>query len=114
MKILFTGGGTGGHIFPIVAISREIRKICPEKKIEFFYIGPRDEFGEIFLSQEGIKVKKILAGKIRRYFDAKSFFENLTDLLFKIPIGILQAFFYIFFLEKSLEDSNWNFKQEIS
>ena len=109
MKILFTGGGTGGHIFPIVAISREIRKICPEKKIEFFYIGPRDEFGEIFLSQEGIKVKKILAGKIRRYFDAKSFFENLTDLLFKIPIGILQAFFYIFFLAPDLIFSKGGF-----
>ena len=109
MKILFTGGGTGGHIFPIVAISREIRKICPEKKIEFFYIGPRDEFGEIFLSQEGIKVKKILAGKIRRYFDAKSFFENLTDLLFKIPIGILQSFFHIFVLAPDLIFSKGGF-----
>ena len=26
MKILLTGGGTGGHIFPLVAITREIRK----------------------------------------------------------------------------------------
>jgi len=109
MKILFTGGGTGGHIFPIIAISREIRKICPEKKIEFFYIGPKDEFGEIFLSQEGIKVKKILAGKIRRYFDAKSFFKNLIDLLFKIPIGISQAFFYIFFLAPDLIFSKGGF-----
>ena len=109
MKILFTGGGTGGHIFPIIAISREIRKICPEKKIEFFYIGPKDEFGEIFLSQEGIKVKKILAGKIRRYFDLKSFFKNLIDLLFKIPIGISQAFFYIFFLAPDLIFSKGGF-----
>ena len=27
MKILFTGGGTAGHIFPIIAVAREIRKI---------------------------------------------------------------------------------------
>lgn len=108
MKILFTGGGTGGHIFPIITISREIRKICPEKKIEFFYIGPKDEFGEIFLSQEGIKVKKILAGKFRRYITIKSFFENLIDL-FKIPIGISQAFFYIFFLAPDLIFSKGGF-----
>jgi len=109
MKILFTGGGTGGHIFPIIAISREIGKICPEKKIEFFYIGPKDELGKIFLSQEGIKVKKILAGKIRRYFNAKSFFENLIDILFKIPIGTFQAFFYIFFLAPDLIFSKGGF-----
>lgn len=110
MKILFTGGGTGGHIFPIIAISREIRKICPEGKIEFFYIGPKDKFYfPILLSQEGIKVKKIMAGKIRRYFDLKSFFENLIDLLFKIPIGIFQAFFYIFFLAPDLIFSKGGF-----
>jgi len=109
MKILFTGGGTGGHIFPIVAISREIRKICPKEKIEFFYIGPRDDFGEILLSQEGIKVKTILAGKIRRYFDFKSFFENLIDIFIKIPLGILQAFFYLFFLAPDLIFSKGGF-----
>ena len=109
MKILFTGGGTGGHIFPIVAISREIRKICPKEKIEFFFIGPRDDFGEILLSQEGIKVKTILAGKIRRYFDFKSFFENLIDIFIKIPLGILQAFFYLFFLAPDLIFSKGGF-----
>ena len=31
MKILFTGGGTAGHIFPIVAIVREIRRIYPDR-----------------------------------------------------------------------------------
>jgi len=108
-KILFTGGGTGGHIFPIVAISREIRKICPEEKIEFFYLGPKDKFGEIFLSQEGIKVKKILAGKIRRYVEVKSFLENLIDVFLKIPIGIFQAFFYIFFLAPDLIFSKGGF-----
>ena len=108
MKILFTGGGTGGHIFPIIAISREIRRLYPEKKIEFFYIGPKDEFGEIFLSQEGIKVKKILAGKFRRYITLKSFFENLIDL-FKITIGIFQAFFYIFFFAPDLIFSKGGF-----
>lgn len=103
MKILFTGGGTGGHIFPIIAITREIRKMwmagrwnSKEEKLEFFYIGPKDPFASILLSQEGIVVKEILAGKIRRYFNLKSLFQNIIDLLFKMPIGFFQAFFYVF------------------
>jgi len=38
-----------------------------------------------------------MAGKIRRYLGIGSFFQNLIDILFKIPLGILQAFLFIFF-----------------
>jgi UDP-N-acetylglucosamine--N-acetylmuramyl-(pentapeptide) pyrophosphoryl-undecaprenol N-acetylglucosamine transferase len=102
MKILFTGGGTGGHIFPIIAVSREIRKIYQEKNLQFFYIGPRDEFSQILLSQEGIKVKEIMAGKIRRYLGWKSGFKNFIDLFVRIPIGIFQSFIYVFYLAPDL------------
>ena len=109
MKILFTGGGTGGHILPIVSLTREIRRIYPEKNLQFFYIGPEDEFGEIFLSQEGIIIKHVLAGKIRRYTDWKSITQNLVDCLFKIPAGIFQAIFYIFRLSPDLIFSKGGF-----
>lgn len=92
MRILFTGGGTAGHIFPIISIIREIKKANPKARFDFFYIGPSDSFAQNLFSKEGVEVKKILAGKIRRYFS----FWNITDILFKIPIGILQAFYYIF------------------
>ncbi len=109
MKILFTGGGTGGHVLPIIGITREILRIYPQEKIQFFYIGPKDEFGEIFLSHEGIKVKRVLSGKIRRYRDWKSISQNLVDCLFKIPVGVFQAFFYIFFLAPDLIFSKGGF-----
>ncbi len=102
MKILFTGGGTGGHVLPIIAVAREIRKFSPQTKVEFFYLGPRDDFSKLLLSQEGIYVKHVAAGKMRRYFTPKSFFQNLLDLIFKTPLGIIQSFFYIFFLAPDL------------
>lgn len=105
MKILFTGGGTGGHIYPIIAIVREIKKLQLEggaERFEFFYIGPEDDFSSSLLSQEGIRAKTISAGKLRRYWNWQSVLANLVDLLFKIPLGIAQAFVYIFFLAPDL------------
>ena len=84
MKIIFTGGGTAGHIFPIIAIIREIRKGYPYGDFEFFYLGPKDKFAKEIFSRERIEVKTILAGKLRRYFS----FKNIIDIL-KLPIGIL-------------------------
>ena len=37
LKILLSGGGTGGHIFPAVAIAQEIQKRFPDA--EFLFIG---------------------------------------------------------------------------
>ncbi len=91
MKILFTGGGTAGHIFPIIAVIREMKKSYPYAGFEFFYLGPKDKFAKELLSKEGVEVKRILAGKVRRYFS----FKNIIDI-FKFPIGILQAFYHIF------------------
>ena len=109
MKILFTGGGSGGHVLPIIAIAREIRKFSIEKDLELLYIGPKDGFGSLLLSQEDIKIKNIVAGKIRRYVDRKSLFENFIDVAFKIPFGIMQSFFYVFFLTPELIFSKGGF-----
>jgi len=96
MKILFAGGGTGGHIFPLIAIVREIKKLTKEE-VNFFYIGPKDEMFQSFLSREEVKIKIIWAGKFRRYLGLKSIFKNIIDIFLKFPVGFLQSFFYIFF-----------------
>jgi len=101
MKIIFTGGGTGGHVFPIIAIARELRKIIPQHKLKLFYIGPKDKFGKI-LAQEGIKTFFVLSGKLRRYLDPVSLILNVFDMFVKIPLGFLQSFIYIFFLAPDL------------
>lgn len=102
MKILFTGGGTAGHIFPIIALSRELKKKYSVNPVELFYLGPKDEFSRELLSREGIKVNFILAGKIRRYFNPKSFFQNILDILVKTPVGFCQALYHIFVISPDL------------
>ncbi|MBI2050118.1 MAG: UDP-N-acetylglucosamine--N-acetylmuramyl-(pentapeptide) pyrophosphoryl-undecaprenol N-acetylglucosamine transferase [Candidatus Staskawiczbacteria bacterium] len=98
MKILFTGGGSGGHIFPVIAIARELRRIYSKGDLEFYYIGQKDEFGLITLSQEDFKIKTIISGKIRRYFS----YQNILDILFKIPFGFLQSIFLILSIHPDL------------
>jgi len=109
MKILFTGGGTGGHVVPIIAIAREIKKIYRGDDLQLFFLGPQDRVGSNLLFLEGIKVKNVMAGKVRRYAGFKSFFQNLADIFIKVPIGILQSFFHIFFLSPDLIFSKGGF-----
>lgn len=95
MRILFTGGGTGGHFFPILATVRELKRVAEEERIadlEFYYMGP-DDFGTGLLKEEGVVAIKIRSGKWRRYGSA----ENLLDLL-RLPLGIVQALWNIFLL----------------
>jgi UDP-N-acetylglucosamine:LPS N-acetylglucosamine transferase len=35
MKILMTGGATGGHFYPIIAVTEDIREICSKEKCEY-------------------------------------------------------------------------------
>jgi UDP-N-acetylglucosamine--N-acetylmuramyl-(pentapeptide) pyrophosphoryl-undecaprenol N-acetylglucosamine transferase len=123
MRIVFTGGGSGGHIFPLIAVVREIKELYLQKKLVesknvfgeqipedkqikeelgLYYIGPRDDFSLILLSQEGVKTSEILAGKLRRYLDWQSLLENCVDIVFKTPAGIIQSFFKLFFLAPDL------------
>ncbi len=95
MRVVLTGGGTGGHIFPLVAVARQIRKLAKKRgieTIEFLYIGPAfDSKSEEIFKHEEIQTKYILTGKFRRYYSSLT----IIDIL-KIPIGILQAAWILF------------------
>ncbi len=97
IKILFTGGGTGGHVMPIVSIVREIKLLYPSENLMFFYVGPHDPFEAMMLREEDIRVKTILCGKLRRHTSWQSFLQNAFDVFIKIPIGVAQALWSLFF-----------------
>lgn len=97
MKIVFTGGGSGGHIYPIISIVRELKLIYLESSIDILFIGPKDKRYVESLKEEGIIVKPVLSGKLRRYSGFTPFFQNIFDLGFKIPFGFLQSFFILIF-----------------
>ena len=67
MRILFTGGGSGGHLYPLIAVARELKRIAEEERIvdlRLFYMGPVS-IGEEELKREGITYYNLSAGKIR-------------------------------------------------
>ena len=97
LRILFTGGGTGGHFFPILSIKQQIEKIVKEKNISiprFLLIGSGKEFKKMAKENTDMKFKSVFSGKIRRYLTFKSIFQNIFDF-FKMPFGILQALWQV-------------------
>lgn len=93
MRIAFTGGGTGGHFYPIIAVAQAIHKIVDEEKLiepELFYFGP-SKYDERALLEEGILYHNVPAGKLRLYFS----FGNITDLI-KTVAGIIKALVTLF------------------
>ncbi len=95
MKILLTGGGTGGHFYPIIAISESIREICKERKLldphlTFFAPHPYDEK---LLFDHQIYFEQVSAGKRRTY----SSFLNFLDM-FKTGWGVVIALWKVFWL----------------
>ncbi len=93
--VVFTGGGTGGHIFPIIAIIRELKKIIPQNDLQIYYIGPRDEISKNYMEKEA-EIRYIHTGKMRRYSGIKATLHNFIDIGFRVPLGIIQSFFYLY------------------
>lgn len=93
MKILFTGGGTGGHFYPIIAIIDALRVLTDEERL----VGIELSFMSDTPYDEGLLLKKdvhfiqVKTGKVRRYFSL----ANITDL-FKTASGLWDAFFKIY------------------
>jgi UDP-N-acetylglucosamine--N-acetylmuramyl-(pentapeptide) pyrophosphoryl-undecaprenol N-acetylglucosamine transferase len=83
IHIAFTGGGTGGHIYPGLAVAAVLQKLIP---CRIFWIGSDTGMDRSLVSRAGVEFFGIPAGKLRRYFSLK----NISDVL-KIGAGFLAA-----------------------
>ncbi len=85
-----TGGGSGGHITPILSVAHELKLLRPN--VEIIYIGQRgDKLGDIPAEDKNIdRVYTVQAGKFRRYH-GEGFFKHLFDVK-TIALNIRDAF----------------------
>lgn len=93
MKIVFTGGGTGGHFYPIIAVAEEVRELVKEKKLlepELYFFGP-SVLDERALYENGITFIKTSAGKMRRYFSLLNVIDSV-----KTAWGIVGTIFTLY------------------
>ena len=84
LKVLMSGGGTGGHIFPAVAIAQEILKRFPDA--EFLFMGANGKMEMEKVPQAGFKIEGLnIAG-----FDRGNLLANI-NLPFKVISSLLKA-----------------------
>lgn len=91
MKILLVGGGSGGHITPLLAVAEQIKNDRPDTFV--YAVSERfGTFNHIFKRSSSIdKVHHVFAGKLRRYHN-ESWFRRLTDvktILLNLKDGVL-------------------------
>ncbi|HUA13645.1 MAG TPA: UDP-N-acetylglucosamine--N-acetylmuramyl-(pentapeptide) pyrophosphoryl-undecaprenol N-acetylglucosamine transferase [Candidatus Sulfotelmatobacter sp.] len=99
MKVILSGGGSGGHVTPILAVADELKKRSPGTEV--IYIGQLgDPFGDIPKEHGSIdKVYFVRAGKFRRFhgegirqlLDLPILYKNIKDF-FNVIIGTYQSY----------------------
>lgn len=103
MRILAVGGGSGGHVTPVVAVLREVKKIHPRAEIRFWCDGKFAPQARAIMGafDPKVPVRTIVAGKLRRYHHlsiARQFFwpslvlANIRDS-FLVGVGFAQSLF---------------------
>jgi UDP-N-acetylglucosamine--N-acetylmuramyl-(pentapeptide) pyrophosphoryl-undecaprenol N-acetylglucosamine transferase len=84
MKLIFAGGGTGGHIFPAIAIANALRKLDPT--IEILFVGAKGKMEMEKVPQAGYPIEGLdIAG-----FNRSSLLKNIW-----LPFKLIKSFFQV-------------------
>jgi UDP-N-acetylglucosamine--N-acetylmuramyl-(pentapeptide) pyrophosphoryl-undecaprenol N-acetylglucosamine transferase len=84
MKILIAGGGTGGHLFPALAVAEAFKE--RDRSNQVVFVGSRRGLESKFVAREGYELKTIDAGALK----GKGLVEKLKSLM-AIPSGLWQS-----------------------
>lgn len=93
MKILLTGGGSGGHFYPLIAVAESINDIAKEENLVSakLFFASDSQYDAESLIENNITFVAVSAGKIRRYASALNFID-----IFKTGWGVLKALITVF------------------
>jgi UDP-N-acetylglucosamine--N-acetylmuramyl-(pentapeptide) pyrophosphoryl-undecaprenol N-acetylglucosamine transferase len=80
LKILFASGGTGGHLFPAIAVADEIRQMRPDAEITF--VGTRDKIEARVVPTHGYRFEPITISGFKRKLGMETF---------RFPVKVLAA-----------------------
>jgi UDP-N-acetylglucosamine--N-acetylmuramyl-(pentapeptide) pyrophosphoryl-undecaprenol N-acetylglucosamine transferase len=83
MRILISGGGTGGHVYPALAVATLLQELY---QAEILYLGSDDGLERELVPAAGFRLATVRAGKLRRYLS----WETLKGVG-RVPVGIAQA-----------------------
>jgi UDP-N-acetylglucosamine--N-acetylmuramyl-(pentapeptide) pyrophosphoryl-undecaprenol N-acetylglucosamine transferase len=86
INIAFTGGGTGGHIYPGLAVAAELKKLMTGSEFRLFWIGSSTGMDRSLVEDAGIEFFGIPSGKLRRYFALRTIVD-----FFKVVGGFFAA-----------------------
>ncbi len=70
-RIIFAAGGTGGHIYPAIAVADELKKM--NEKIEIRFIGAKGKIEEKIVPMNGYKLETIEISGFKRSMSLKNF-----------------------------------------
>ncbi|MFC3826432.1 MULTISPECIES: undecaprenyldiphospho-muramoylpentapeptide beta-N-acetylglucosaminyltransferase [Niastella] len=91
-KIIIAGGGTGGHIFPAVAIAHALRKLQPG--IDILFVGAKGKMEMEKVPQAGYAIKGLdIAG-----FNRSSLIKNIG-----LPFKLIKSFWQVRSIIKSFQ-----------
>lgn len=80
--MVFSGGGSGGHLIPSIAVASEFKKLCPRS--ELLFLCARAPLDYNILADYNFQ--GVFSGKLRRYFSLRNFLD-----FFKFILGIFQS-----------------------
>jgi UDP-N-acetylglucosamine--N-acetylmuramyl-(pentapeptide) pyrophosphoryl-undecaprenol N-acetylglucosamine transferase len=84
MRVLISGGGTGGHLFPAIAVAQALSRNAPDTQL--LYVGRRGGMEEQVVPRHGIPMQNIVAAKL----DMEKPWRNWS-FPFVAPQALLQA-----------------------
>lgn len=83
MRILISGGGTGGHIYPALAVATYLRDTY---NADILYLGSDDGLETEVIPAAGFKLATVKAGKLQRFVSWKT-----VKGVARVPLGMVQA-----------------------